>query len=178
MGGYGSGRWHWHKKKITVGECKSFSVTDLTLSGFLEDNVTRTGYLTWTQPITGEIIAKIGVKLDTSNISASWLRLDYIIINNNLSDLIILEKVKCNLGGTRWYMFCPICREKRVLKLFLPPAEMRFGCRKCHDLTYLSSQESDKRVSKLRKMPPYFLWKEIANGAISPLLGLKVFSQY
>ena len=37
-------------------------------------------------------------------------------------------------------------------KLHLPPARY-FGCRRCHDLTYTSCQEHDKRADALRRSP-------------------------
>jgi hypothetical protein len=39
------------------------------------------------------------------------------------------------------------------LKLYLPPAARYFGCRHCHDLTYRSAQEHNKRVDALRRNP-------------------------
>lgn len=40
---------------------------------------------------------------------------------------------------------------RRVGKVYLPPGGKYFGCRHCYQLSYRSSQESDKRVSALRK---------------------------
>jgi hypothetical protein len=37
--------------------------------------------------------------------------------------------------------------------LYLPGRARYFGCRHCHDLTYQSAQEHDKRVDALRKNP-------------------------
>jgi hypothetical protein len=42
---------------------------------------------------------------------------------------------------------------RRVGKLYLPPGGRYYGCRQCHDLTYTSCQQSDKRVSRLRQDP-------------------------
>jgi hypothetical protein len=52
-------------------------------------------------------------------------------------------------GETRWYFSCPFTTEgehcgNRVLKLYLPAEERRFGCRECHELTYESTQQSHK----------------------------------
>ncbi len=62
-----------------------------------------------------------------------------------------------NFGGVRWYLSCPFTTEgkrcgKRVRKLYLPPGERRFGCRRCHNLTYESSQQSHRYDSL------YALW--------------------
>jgi hypothetical protein len=40
-----------------------------------------------------------------------------------------------------------------VGKLYLPPHCRYFGCRHCHDLTYTSCQQHDKRVDFLRRNP-------------------------
>jgi hypothetical protein len=40
-----------------------------------------------------------------------------------------------------------------VGKLYLPPYSRYFGCRLCHDLTYRSAQEHDKRADFFRKNP-------------------------
>jgi hypothetical protein len=61
-------------------------------------------------------------------------------------------------GGLRWWFICPLivngrrCN-RRVGKLYLPPAARYFGCRHCHDLTYTSCQEHDKRIDALRRHP-------------------------
>ncbi len=52
-----------------------------------------------------------------------------------------------NFGGMRHWFSCPWLVDgkpcgRRVSKLYLPPAEDRFGCRECHKLTYRSSQRS------------------------------------
>jgi hypothetical protein len=41
--------------------------------------------------------------------------------------------------GRRWYFVCPDC-ESGCGKLFLPPGEQRWGCRRCHGLRYESQQ--------------------------------------
>src|SRR5205823_10573823 len=58
-----------------------------------------------------------------------------------------LETTPTQFGGRRWWFTCPLvvrgvpcCR--RVGKLYLPPGARYFGCRKCHDLSYRSSQEA------------------------------------
>ena len=61
-------------------------------------------------------------------------------------------------GGLRWWFVCPLlvdgvaCR-RRVGKLYLPPRARYLGCRHCHQLTYRSCQEHDKRVDALRRDP-------------------------
>lgn len=65
-------------------------------------------------------------------------------------------------GGHRWWFKCPIffdgseCNRK-VGKLYLPPGKRYYGCRHCHNLTYRSVQEHDKRVDFYRKNPEALL---------------------
>jgi hypothetical protein len=69
---------------------------------------------------------------------------------------IQLVATGCNFGGLRWWFLCPLRRKgvncgRRVEKLFLPSKGFvipprYFGCRHCHELTYASTQTSDRRV--------------------------------
>ena len=68
-------------------------------------------------------------------------------------------------GGRQHWFLCPaqvrrglpredgspnICG-RRVGKLYLPPGESQFACRRCHDLTYRSCQESHCEKGDLRQ---------------------------
>jgi hypothetical protein len=60
-----------------------------------------------------------------------------------------LVTTRCHFGGSRWWFRCPLVKNghpcgRRVRRLYL--RGRYFGCRHCHDLTYTSSQESDRRV--------------------------------
>jgi hypothetical protein len=67
-----------------------------------------------------------------------------------------LVMTRPHFGGCRWWFLCPLivngrpCN-RRVAKLYL--RGKYFGCRQCHDLTYTSSQQHDKRVDALRRDP-------------------------
>lgn len=54
-------------------------------------------------------------------------------------------------GGLRRWRRCQYGR--RVTKLYLARRTDRFACRTCHDLTYRSAQEHDKRVDFFRRNP-------------------------
>jgi hypothetical protein len=53
---------------------------------------------------------------------------------------ITIELKPCNYGGKRAYLHCPECGS-RVLVLY--QYGMRFLCRRCHNLAYLSTRQSD-----------------------------------
>jgi hypothetical protein len=59
---------------------------------------------------------------------------------------------RCNYGGERRWLLCPRCF-KRVAKLYRPPGEVLFACRRCHQLTYRSVQCHDARLDRLLKAP-------------------------
>ncbi len=54
-------------------------------------------------------------------------------------------------GGRRWWLRCRCGR--RVAALYLRPDANHFACRTCHNLTYRSVQQHDRRVDSLRKNP-------------------------
>lgn len=58
---------------------------------------------------------------------------------------VYLQTTPAHFGGQRWWFTCPllvrgVACNRRVAKLYLPPGAKYFGCRHCHDLTYVSSQ--------------------------------------
>jgi hypothetical protein len=87
-----------------------------------------------------------------------------------------LEATRPRFGGLRWWFLCPLVVRgvpcgRRVGKLYLPPGGRYFGCRHCHDLTYRSAQEHDKRVDLFRRNPAAL--QAVMNGdAPLPLLVL------
>jgi hypothetical protein len=50
-----------------------------------------------------------------------------------------------------YWLTCPSCG-RRAGTLYMPPMAQRFACRKCHDLTYTSCQESHKWDSLAPKL--------------------------
>jgi hypothetical protein len=89
-----------------------------------------------------------------------WLRLRYSFTATGeaLHYEVGLATTRPRFGGLRWWFVCPLAPSgnacgRRVGKLYLPPGGRYFGCRHCHDLTYTSAQEHDKRVDALRRNP-------------------------
>src|SRR6516162_5756583 len=75
---------------------------------------------------------------------------------------IVLTATRTSFNALRWWFLCPFLKEghscnRRVGKLYLPPRGTYFGCRHCHDLTYRSIREHDKRVDYFRKHPQELL---------------------
>jgi hypothetical protein len=63
---------------------------------------------------------------------------------------IQLSRTVPTYGGIRWWFICPECGS-RASRLYKPPVEHYFWCRRCHDLTYESVQTSHTRVERFFK---------------------------
>jgi hypothetical protein len=160
MGGYGSTRWGWHSKKDTVEDCLLLNVNQLIQNRKLKDGLHIFGGWEWKNSYSGEVTSSIGYELNTTDSYYCWLRLHYTMKNTQerIDFKVRLVTSRPNFGGLRWWFICPLiingeACNRRVSKIYSPPSSRYFGCRHCHDLTYTSSQDSDKRVNWLRKNP-------------------------
>lgn len=183
MGGYGSTRWQWHSKKHTTDECCSISMIELKRDKLLIPGRVRSGSWVWRNRYTGEERSSIGYELSLAR-DAAYLRLHYTHTSGwtnektNMDYRVPMETTPCHFGGKRWWFICPLSVNgrycgRRVGKLFLAPGSRYFGCRHCQNLTYRSSQESDKRVNELKKLDTLTLLQAMNNGEVDLLKGLK-----
>jgi hypothetical protein len=151
MGGSGSGRWKYHNKKLTTEECWALEVADLPQDTV--DGGTLSGVL-WALRLDGErsvLCVRWALQLrGESPVLTLSYRPCRRAERRELTDRVTLLATKPHFGGTRSWFACPFSSkdrepcERRVGKLYLPPGELRFGCRQCHTLTYKSSQESHR----------------------------------
>ena len=144
MGGYGSGR---PREKITVEECRTLSIRDLGHRGEFWDGVNIVDELIWTNRRTGERVFSIDYEVDTRNRGDAWIRLQYRRNGEAVDYRIRLTTTPMPWGGVHWWFTCPITLDgqtcqRRCWKLYLPPGARYFGCRRCYNLTYASSQEA------------------------------------
>ena len=188
MGGYGSGCWRWHAKKDTVEGCRVLDVNRWTREGILREGVHHFGGWKWFSAATGEETSSIGYEVNTTDMAFPWVRLFYTFTRTQepMDYKICLQTMRPYFGGLHWWFTCPLLRlrkscNRRGSKLYVPPDGRYYGCRHCSDLTYQSCQESDKRVSFLRKHPEALM--ALLNGPLEDvptsrlLLGLKVLSR-
>jgi hypothetical protein len=160
MGGSGSTRWNSHTKKYTVENCSRLDTNRWMREGILQGGIHQFGEWHWLDTITGETISSVGYEVDTTNSDYSWIRLFYLIprTRDQLDYKIKLTTTPPNFGGLRWWFICPLsvnghsCH-RRIGKLYLPNYARFYGCRRCYDLTYTSSQEAGRRVYWLRRNP-------------------------
>jgi len=174
------GGWRWNKK-TTVEECRELGIKDLKRLGILRQGASY-GYwpIRWVNA-DGEDVASIGLWAEWEPGGPGRLRLSYSIgrpeeeKKESLDYPVRLEATPCNYGGERYWFVCPLITngrscQRRVAKLYLPPGGKYFGCRHCHNLTYRSAQEHDKRVDALAKLPPEVLLAMARSGDLGQAL--------
>jgi hypothetical protein len=150
MGSWSSGRWHDHRRRWRVEECRRLALADVRKHCGPPDKAWSSA-LGWNSSHTGRQTASIGLTCKLLTDCQSLLRLLYRERYGDnpwqdVDDPIDLVAEPAGFGGRRWWMVCPDC-ERRVAALYLPPSGGRYRCRTCHGLTYASTQEHDARVS-------------------------------
>ena len=156
MGSSGSGRWGYHRKATIVEVCRVLDLGKIARKG--EFVPWYTGSVSWSRG--EEVVASIGYTVRPAGeglilqLSYRWTHAGEAEEDVELP--IRLETTPLHFGGRRWWGNCPLvvngqACNRRVGKLYLPPADRYFGCRHCHQLTYRSVQEHDKRVDFLRR---------------------------
>jgi hypothetical protein len=164
MGGSGSGRsyYHWWRpaKKTVVEACLSLDANRWAREAILRAGVHQTGSWRWVYQSGRE--CSLGYEVLTLDMARPLLRLTYSFTGKDQTESmgyhVGLTTTRPRFGGLRWWFLCPLLVNgrhcgRRVGKLYLPPGSKYFGCRHCHDLTYQSAQEHDKRVDLLRRHP-------------------------
>jgi hypothetical protein len=143
MGGLGSGNWYrWQPRKTTVEECLALPTTHLKRHISAGGGA---GMVTWTLASGGKATINIYLAGTGENriivLGYRWRGIETVVTR------VSLATTPTQFGSPRWWYRCPIVEgrvecNRRVGKLYLPPGAKHFGCRRCHDLTYRSCQES------------------------------------
>ena len=189
MGGYGSTRWIGHWPKQTVEGCRCLSVNRWRREGIVAPETHGRGLWGWHDAETEEVRARIGYEVQTTAVSG-WVRLMYTFSSvsggeekkSELDYRTQLVTTPCHFGGMRWWFRCGLMVNarpcgRRVAKLYLPPRAKCFGCRHCHNLTYRSAQESDKRLKQYRHLSQGEIWTLISRDEIDLTLALKLLNR-
>lgn len=168
MGGSSSGNhYHWWRpsKKAVVEDCLSLDANRWMREGILRAGVHQSGSWRWVYHSGRE--CRIGYEVRTLDMERPFVRLSYswtVGENKGTVDYpVSLAPTRPRFGGLRWWFLCPLTRtgwpcNRRVGKLYLPPAPHYFGCRHCHRLTYTSCQESHKHDGLYRFMARNMDW--------------------
>lgn len=165
MGGPGSGcNSHWWRssKKTVVEDCLRLDANRWMREGILKANHSAFGSRRW-EYHSGHHFS-VNYEVNTLDRTSPHLRLHYTWVwtstqqQESADYRVRLVTTLPQFGGLRWWFICPLVVSgrpcgRRVGKLYLPPHARYFGCRNCHELTYRSAQEHDKRVDALRRNP-------------------------
>ncbi len=141
------GRQRYSDRQL-VEDCKVLSVQDLKRDGKLYDLENRwrkQWHLTLEgvyDPIIPPPQVEITYGLPTRYGEPLWKSLN-----------VELSSTPCHFGGKRWWMKCDCGR--RVQKLYIPPREVYYSCRKCHDLTYKLQKEHTSNLMAWQKACDY-----------------------
>jgi hypothetical protein len=169
MGGPNSGnRWHYWRpeKKTTAEECLHVDANRFTRAGVFRAATRQTGAVSWPESRIGVAPAVLVFTADMADPCGPSVRLLYFPEPGG-------DLVECRLrllptpphfGGLRWWFACPMQTEqgecgRRVGKLYLPPGGRHFGCRRCHDLRYISSQEAHADDRALQTLAQQTGWE-------------------
>jgi len=146
MGGPGSGWPIWKVRRATTESSLALDVRRLSRDHARFAQASQS-VLTWRDPDTQEPVASIAVRVTNTLGCAPKMALRYATDRvedaNGVASIVELDKTLPHFGGVRYWFICPSCK-RRVAKLYVPFRHDRFLCRRCHDLTYQSSQDSHR----------------------------------
>jgi hypothetical protein len=160
------GRKPWSNRRL-VEDCRALSIATLVRSGFFSPWIDSNGYrhelsrtLTWTSGFAVCVTYPgrcVGGDLRPPSPRNEEVKLTYDTTRSKIEESIEIVSTgsPARHSAKRFYFLCPgwddaPC-QKRVGKLYLPLGEDFFRCRACHDLTYRSVKEHDKRIDALRQ---------------------------
>jgi hypothetical protein len=151
MGGLGSGRCSWRKRKVRVEECATLEIDAWVVAGLLKY---RAGQIQFTNPLTGNKDSLKYVVRRTDDPACLYLYLYHSdgSLKATWTPVTLLSKRQF-FGGRRWCFFCPQSCRRWVRKLYCPAPGAVWGCRTCLDLTYRSVQEHGSPLAALRRNP-------------------------
>ena len=125
--------------------CVVLNVMRLARDG-LFDGRSQQGSLSWKPEEGGGSAGSMTYALAASGSNEYRIELRYqAMVGRRRRDFEESIAALCETGheeGDRWWFRCPFRKDgrpcgRRTVKLFLPPGRSRFGCRFCHDLTYV-----------------------------------------
>ncbi|MCE9591308.1 MAG: hypothetical protein K8S99_12380 [Planctomycetes bacterium] len=174
MGGFGSGRWSFHDKRITAEECCVLDANWMTRKNILRPGRVDNGTIHWSDTLSGKETSSIRYEVNTP---ARWLRLLYGTTDGreHFDYRVTLTTTTLPWGGARWWFICPLVKDgrpcnRRVGKLYHPPNGRYFGCRLCYNLTYQSCNESHQFDSILARLAASTLIDPVEKASLMDML--------
>ncbi len=150
-------------RRTTVEQCLTLSIFSIRQAGVFDKGPGHSWAMYWSDRF-GQERDSVQCHLHEAPGGALEILLSYSMTDRVTGETtpviepIHLVTTACHFGGERYWFLCPLRRGavaccRWVGKLYLPPRATYFGCRHCHDLTYRSCQQHDKRVDALAKLP-------------------------
>ena len=135
MGGEGSTRWIGHRTRRTVEQCRVLEV------GQCARDPGESGMLRWRDgfAVRHRVLPDGGAMVAAVQITPGS-RPTIIVIPFTITPQ--------HLGGERRWFTCPACG-RRAAKLYAPPGQASFACRKCWSLSYDSAQLHRSKIGGL-----------------------------
>jgi hypothetical protein len=125
-----------------VEYCQVLSAAKLMGAGALGANLNIEGTLTWEEAISKKTTGELAFEVHTRRKKGVFrVRYGFEGEKEALDYSIEVAATRVTWGALRWWFKCPVCR-RRTEKLYLPPGRREFACRRCWNLTYLSSQRA------------------------------------
>ena len=141
----GAGNWPGFGAKTPVERCRSLDTGRWVRARVIAPVTTTFGTWTWRDRFTGETRSSLEYEAHATADGSGWVRLTYRVGTEGPAHnyRVGLLTTRPHFGGLRWWFRCPLIVNgqpcgRRVKMLYL--ARGLFGCRECHDLTYLSCQ--------------------------------------
>jgi hypothetical protein len=146
MGGPGSGWPIWKVRRATTESSLALDVRRLSRDHARFTQASQS-IRTWRDPNTQEPVASIAVRITATLGCAPKLVLGYTTDRGEDSSGVVsvvgLDKTLPHFGGVRWWFICPSCKRRAAI-LYARFGREGFLCRRCHGLTYQSSQDSHR----------------------------------
>jgi hypothetical protein len=146
MGGYGSGRTGYrpvNDQSLALPFDRQFHRTLAVLR--CQQRGIRFHVMTWR--VGSRTIAQIGIYVILRADGDAYMVLSYMAGDESIREPIAIVWTATPFGRRPWWQ-CPGCA-RRCARLY-NPAGRRWRCRQCYNVTYTSSNESDKRLAYAR----------------------------
>ena len=151
----GKRRYYQADKKVPVEDCLFLDVNILAKRKCFVPGIHSKGSIRWFDGKKRKKVASCDFEVYRLEKLDPKIQIRFSENGNAIDQTFRLQATRPHFGGERWWFLCPLGIEggpcnRRVGKLYLPPGEDFFGCRHCHDLTYLSSQKSSKFMTMIK----------------------------
>lgn len=139
-------------KSAIVEDCWAIDVRDMLGLGAPIEALPA-GHVAWDCAVTGHSIFLLHFNVAKHGEDRYCVTFTYNVTGpvrrHHISYSTLLESTHRRLRGRCWWLTCPIdvgghACGARCCKLYLPPNQVIFGCRDCHDLTYESCRASHR----------------------------------